>query len=78
MIRVDYILNCLGIEEEYKFWNVSYSDIIIQKGNEIFPDDVKVIPPNLNDIISEYKNINRDNIITAYSIFNEDLPPIKI
>ena len=86
VIRVDYILNCLGIGEEHKFWNASYSDIIIQKGNELLPDNVKVIPPNLNDIINEYKmnnindndGINKDNIITAYSYFNEDLPPIKI
>ena len=86
VIRVDYILNCLGIGEEHKFWNASYSDIIIQKGNELLPDNVKVIPPNLNDIINEYKmnnindnnGINRDNIITVYSYFNEDLPPIKI
>ena len=86
VIRVEYILNCLGLGEEYKFWNASYSDIIIQKGNEILPDNAKVIPPNLNDIINEYKmnnvdnnnGINIDNIITAYSYFNEDLPPIKI
>ena len=86
VIRVDYILDCLGIGEGQKFWNASYSDISIQKGNEILPDNIKIISPNLIDIIDEYKTnniddnsgINKDNVITAYSYFNEDLPPIKI
>jgi hypothetical protein len=38
VIRVDYILNCMGIGDEQKVWNASYSDIIIQKGN-IIQDD---------------------------------------
>ena len=35
VIRVDYILNCLGIGDEEKVWNTNYSDIIIQKANLI-------------------------------------------
>ena len=34
VIRIDYILNCLGLGEEQKFWDAIYSDILIQKGNE--------------------------------------------
>ena len=86
VVRVDYILNCLEVGEEQKNWNVSYSDIMIEKGNENFPDNFKIIPPNIKSIINEY-NINNedekndikiDNIITAYSYFNKDLPTIKI
>ena len=86
VVRVDYILNCLEVGEEQKNWNVSYSDIMIQKGNDNFPDNFKIIPPNIKSIINEY-NINNedekndikiDNIITAYSYFNKDLPTIKI
>ena len=86
VVRVDYILNCLEVGEEEKNWNVSYSDIMIQKGNDNFPDNFKIIPPNIKSIINEY-NINNedekndikiDNIITAYSYFNKDLPTIKI
>ena len=35
VIRVDYILNYLGMGDEQKVWNATYSDIIIQKGNLI-------------------------------------------
>ena len=38
VVRVDYILNCMGIGDEQKVWNASYSDIIIQKGNLIQDD----------------------------------------
>ena len=84
--RVDYILNCLGIGEEQKFWNVTYSDILIQKGNENLPDNVKYVSPNLEEIIYDYNKFNinydngisYDNIVTAYSYFNKDFPPIKI
>ena len=86
LARVDYILNCLGLGEGQKFWNASYSDIIIQKGNENLPDNIKIMPPNLNEILNEYNmnniddndNISKDNVITAYCYFNENLPPIKI
>jgi hypothetical protein len=84
VIRVDYILNCLGLGEEQKFWNVTYSDILIQKGNENLPDYIKYISPNIKDIIYDYNKYTNDNyinyedIITAYSYFNKDFPPIKI
>ena len=29
VVRVDYILNCMGIEDEQKIWNATYIDIII-------------------------------------------------
>ena len=85
VVRVDYILSCLGLGEEQKFWNASYSDILIQKGNEHLPDGVEVVYPKIEEIIKEYNNnnldinndINSDNIITAYSYFDKDLPPIK-
>ena len=46
VVRVDYILYCLGLEKGQKLWNVSYSDIMIQKGNEYLPDNTKIISPN--------------------------------
>ena len=89
VIRVDYILNCMGIDDEQKFWNASYSDIIIQKGNLVQDDSLFFRPFNfLEGIINEYRRvnniendnegINNDNVITAYSYFNRDISPIKI
>ena len=83
--RVDYILNCLGLGEEQKFWNATYSDILIQKGNENIPDNIQFNFPSLDEIINEYNinnidinnDITSDNIITAYSYFDKGLPPIK-
>ena len=88
-VRVDYILNCMGIDDEQKFWNASYSDIIIQKGN-LEQDYYHFFRPFnfLENIIREYKRvnniendnseINNDNVITAYCYFNRDISPIKI
>ena len=87
--RVDYILNCMGIGDEQKVWNASYSDIIIQKGN-IIPDDSHFFRSfnflesiiseyrRVNSIDDDYSDINNDNVITAYSYFNRDISPIKI
>ena len=86
VVRVDYILNCLGKDKEKILWNVTYSDILIKKRNENLPDNTKIISPNIKEIINEY-NINNndykndiilDSVINAYSYFNHDLPPIKI
>ena len=84
--RVDYILSCLEVGKQQQNWNICYSDIRIQKGNEYFFDNFKFIPPNLKSIINEYNinndneknDINIDNVITAYSYFNKNLPTIKI
>ena len=89
VVRVDYILNCMGIGDEQKVWNASYSDIIIQKGNLIQDDSHFFRSFNfLESIISEYRRvnniendnseINNDNVITAYCYFNRDISPIKI
>ena len=33
VVRIDYILSCMDLEDEQKFWNTSFSDIIIQNSN---------------------------------------------
>ena len=89
VVRIDYILNCLGLVEEQKFWNASYSDILIQKGNEnIDNNNVFRSDSLLKYIITEYNrinnfeennsDINKNNVITAYSYFNKDMSTIKI
>ena len=89
VVRVDYILSCMGIGDQEKVWNASYSDIIIQKGNQIQDDSHFFRPFNfLENIISQYRKvnnieddnegINNDNVITAYCYFNRDISPIKI
>ena len=44
VVRVDYILNCFKSEDNQRFWNATYSDVIIKKGNEAFDN---------NDFINE-------------------------
>ena len=87
VVRVDYILNCININDEEKYWNTSYSDIIIQKANDNFINGKFFMNYDyINKIINEYKikniqnkEINDSNIITAYAYFDkEDLPNIKI
>ena len=89
VVRVDYILNCMGIGDEQKVWNASYSDIIIQKGNLIqddshffrsfnFLESIISEYRRVNNIENDYSEINNDNVITAYSYFNRDISPIKI
>ena len=86
VVRVDYILYCSELGEEQKCWNVSYSDIIIEKGNENVLDNFKIIQPDLKEIIKIYNmnnddennDISFDNVITAYSYFKKDLPTFKI
>ena len=79
----------MGIGDEQKVWNASYSDIIIQKVNLIQDDPHFFRSFNfLENIISEYRRvnniendntgINNDNVMTAYCYFNRDIPPIKI
>ena len=39
VVRVDYILNCLEIKDEEKYWNATYSDILIKKGNDYWDNN---------------------------------------
>ena len=76
VIRIDYILTCLGKEE--KFWNVMYSDIIIQKGSQ--ESNIGYLP-NKNDIFMVLLNsseISEKDIVTVHSYDNEYNLPVKI
>ena len=76
VIRVDYILTCLGKEE--KFWKAMYSDIIIQKGNQ--ESNIGYLP-HKNDIFMELLNsadISEKDIVTVHSYDNEYNLPVKI
>jgi len=83
VVRIDYILSCMDLEDEQKFWNTSFSDIIIQNSNGN-SESTKIFTPNLQEIINEYRSntnnndISLDNVITAYSYFNKDIPLVKI
>ncbi len=88
VIRIDYILNCLEIKEGEKFWNASYSDIVIQRGDDNLNNNNKFFVDYtfLNKLINEYKynnienqEINYDNVITAYTYFEKNnFPIVKI
>ena len=89
VVRVDYILNCIQIKDEEKFWNASYSDILIKKGNEFdnLDDNNFFIDTNfVKKFINSYKlnnmensEINFNELVTAYAYFDkEDIPNIKI
>ena len=88
VIRVDYILTCLEIKEGEKYWSATYSDIIIQRGNDNLENNNKFFMDYsfLNKLVNEYKRnnlenqeINYDNVITAYTyIEREDFPIVKI
>ena len=86
VVRIDYILNCLGEDEEQRYWNALFSDIEIHNGNGNDNSDIsKFFTSNLREIINEYKsnnpnnnNISIDDIINAYSYFNKDISPVKI
>ena len=76
VIRIDYILSCLGKEE--KFWNAMYSDIIIQKGSQ--ESNIGYLP-NKNDIFMVLLNsseISEKDIVTVHSYDNEYNLPVKI
>ena len=76
VIRIDYILTCLGKEE--KFWNAIYSDIIIQKGSQ--ESNIGYLP-NKNDIFMVLLNsseISEKDIVTVHSYDNEYNLPVKI
>ena len=76
VIRIDYILSCLGKEE--KFWNAMYSDIIIQKGSQ--ESNIEYLP-NKNDIFMVLLNsseISEKDIVTVHSYDNEYNLPVKI
>ena len=76
VIRIDYILTCLGKEE--KFWNAMYSDIIIQKGSQ--ESNIGYLP-NKNDIFMVLLNsseISEKDIVTVHSYDNEYNLPVKI
>ena len=90
--RVDYILNCIEIKEEERFWNATYSDIIVKKGNdndilnEINNNNFFYSQDFIKKIVNDYKNNNIENfgindrdVITAYAYFNEEeIPNIKL
>ena len=88
VVRVDYILNCLEIKEGEKYWNATYSEILIKKGNDYWDNNNFFFKYYnlLRNLVNEYKKnnfenyeINPDNIITAYAYFeNENIPNIKI
>ena len=86
VVKVDYILNCLELIEGEKFWNATYSDILIKKDNDNSDNNFFIGNNFLKKLINGYKNnnvqnheINYDNIITAYAYFNDDnFPNIKI
>jgi len=87
VVRVDYILNCVDINDAEKFWSATYSDIIIRKDSENYNNERLFFDYDyIKKIIDGYKNnnlqnsdINDDNIITAYAYFdNSELPNIKI
>ena len=88
VIRVDYILDCLEIKEGKKYWNATYSDILIKKGNDYWDNNNFFYKDYnfLKKLVNEYKRnnlinheINPDNVITAYAYFdNENIPNIKI
>ena len=76
VIRIDYILTCLGKEE--KFWNAMYSDIIIQKGSQ--ESNIGYLP-HKNDIFMVLLNsseISEKDIVTVHSYDNEYNLPVKI
>ena len=83
VVRIDYILSCIDLEDEQKFWNTSFSDIIIQNSNGN-SESTKIFTPNLQEILNEYRsNINNndislDNVNRAYSYFSKDAPLVKI
>ena len=88
VVRVDYILNCLEIKDEEKYWNATYSDILIKKGNDYWDNNNFFFKDYnfLKNLVIEYKKnnfenyeINPDNVITAYAYFeNENIHNIKI
>ena len=85
VVRIDYILSCRGLDEDQNYWNASFSDIEIYNGNGNDNSDIsKFFISNLREIINEYKSnndnddISIDNIINAYSYFNQDIAPVKI
>ena len=88
VVRVDYILNCFKSEDNQRFWNATYSDVIIKKGNEAFDNNDFINDFSfLQKLVSEYKQengfehheINYDNVISAYVYFdNEIIPNYKI
>ena len=83
VVRIDYILSCIDLEDKQKFWNTSFSDIIIQNSNGN-SESTKIFTPNLQEILYEYRsNINNndislDNVNRAYSYFSKDVPLVKI
>ena len=83
VVRIDYILSCIDLEDKQKFWNTSFSDIIIQNSNGN-SESTKIFTPNLQEILNEYRsNINNndislDNVNRAYSYFSKDVPLVKI
>ena len=89
VLRVDYILNCLGLKEEEKYWNATYSEILVKKGTDVDNWDnfnYFIEPEFINKIVNDYKNNNLENsainygeVMTAYAYFDrEDIPNIKI
>ena len=81
VLRIDYILTCLGIGDEQKYWDASYSDVVIQRGNEDSSYLKLKSPQNtIKKLIVDYfNNLHLDEIVTVHSFFyNNDLRPVKI
>ena len=64
VLRVDHILDCLGLKEGEQYWNASYSDILIKKGNENDNWDFNNFFINfsfMKKIVNDYKLQNIDS-----------------
>ena len=77
VIRVDYILSCLN--EDQEIWKASYSDVIIQRGNERCKENY------INNQFRQLKNlpylvnrINSNEVMTIHSYYKDDNVPVKI
>ena len=77
VIRVDYILSCLN--ENQKIWSASYSEVIIQKGNEKCEENY------INNKINTFNNLpilknnfNLTHVMSIHSYYKKDNIPIKI
>lgn len=76
VIRVDYILTCLYGKE--KFWNATYSDIVIQRGKTL--DNIPYLP-NKDEVIKELigeVEIDEKEIMTVHSFDKKIKLPVKI
>ena len=77
VIRVDYILSCLN--ENQKIWSASYSEVIIQKGNEKSEENyINNKITNLNNLPILKNSFNLSHVMSIHSYYKDDNVPIKI